>query len=158
MDWAPNRKCRILGPLEVRPAKWYSVHKYTIPAAGDRLPDAPAIQPAAATRCRMLPEIAAEQLTDALETVVLRVLGEARRILREKGELVVLELDNPESLLVRLFAGFWFFYWLPFNFETPTRRDMLKYGLANEVSEAGFNNVRKISKYRGVLQIVQGEK
>lgn len=88
----------------------------------------------------------------------LRVLGEARRILKEQGELIVLELDNPESLLVRLFAGFWFFYWLPFNFETPTRRDMLKHGLTNEVSEAGFKRIRKTSRHRGIFQIIQGEK
>lgn len=88
----------------------------------------------------------------------LKVLHEARRILRADGKVVILELDNPESFIVRFFAGLWFFYWLPFNFETPTRRDMLKYGLANEVGETGFKNVGKISKYRGVFQIVEGDK
>lgn len=88
----------------------------------------------------------------------LKVLHEARRILRADGKVAILELDNPESFLVRFFVGLWFFYWLPFNFETPTRRDMLKHGLANEVGEAGFRNVRKISKYRGVFQIVEGDK
>ncbi len=97
-------------------------------------------------------------LHEMTRDVRLKVLAEARRILKPGGKAFVLELDTSESLFVRLFAGFWFFYWLPFNFETPTRRDMLKYGLANEVTEAGFNNVRKISKYRGILQIVQGEK
>ncbi|MCK4657058.1 MAG: methyltransferase domain-containing protein [candidate division Zixibacteria bacterium] len=87
----------------------------------------------------------------------LKVLHEARRILRPDGKVVILELDNPESFIVRLFVGLWFFYWLPFNFETPTRRDMLKYGLANEVGETGFRNVRKVSKYRGVFQIVEGD-
>ncbi|NIN00307.1 methyltransferase domain-containing protein [Candidatus Saccharibacteria bacterium] len=88
----------------------------------------------------------------------LKVLTEAKRILKERGEVIVLEVDNPESFFVRLFIGFWFFYWLPFNFETPTRRDMLKHGLVNEVRKVGFNNVGKISKYRGVLQIVSGER
>jgi demethylmenaquinone methyltransferase/2-methoxy-6-polyprenyl-1,4-benzoquinol methylase len=88
----------------------------------------------------------------------LKVLHEARRILRPDGTVVILELDNPKSLIVRFFVGLWFFYWLPFNFETPTRRDMLKHGLSNEVIEAGFRNVRKISKYRGVFQIVKGDK
>ena len=87
-----------------------------------------------------------------------KVLAETRRILKEKGKVIVLEVDNPESFLLRLFIGFWFFYWLPFNFETPTRRDMLKCGLANEVKEAGFKNVRKISRHRGVFQIVEGER
>lgn len=88
----------------------------------------------------------------------LKVLIEAKRVLKEKGKLIVLELDNPESLFLRLATGFWFVYWLPFNFETPTRKDMLRHGLANEVREAGFKRVRKTSKYRGVLQIVCGER
>lgn len=88
----------------------------------------------------------------------LNVLKEARRILKETGRVIVLELDNPENFFVRLFIGFWFFYWLPFNFETPTRRDMLSHGITNEVKEAGFKNIRKISKHQGVFQIVEGEK
>jgi demethylmenaquinone methyltransferase/2-methoxy-6-polyprenyl-1,4-benzoquinol methylase len=88
----------------------------------------------------------------------LEVLTEAKRILKDRGRVIVLELDNPESIFVRLFAGLWLFYWLPFNAETSTRRDMLKHGLANEVREAGFKNVRKLSKFRGVCQVVEGEK
>jgi ubiquinone/menaquinone biosynthesis C-methylase UbiE len=88
----------------------------------------------------------------------LKVLAEARRILKDKGKVVVLELDNPPSPLVRLFIALWFFYWLPFNFETPTRRDMLRQGLVNELKEAGFKNVTKASKYRGIFQVVQAEK
>ncbi|MCK4403571.1 MAG: methyltransferase domain-containing protein [candidate division Zixibacteria bacterium] len=90
--------------------------------------------------------------------VRLKVLTEAKSILKEKGKVIILEVDNPESSIIRLFIGFWFFYWLPFNFETPTRKDMLKHGLTNEVKEAGFKSVRKISKYQGVFQIVEGEK
>ncbi len=88
----------------------------------------------------------------------LKALAEARRILKDKGQVVVLELDNPPNPLVRLFIGLWFFYWLPFNFETPTRRDMLKHGLVNELEEADFKNVRKAGKYRGIFQVVQAEK
>jgi ubiquinone/menaquinone biosynthesis C-methylase UbiE len=88
----------------------------------------------------------------------LNTLKETRRILKIGGKVIVLEPDNPQDFFVRLFIGFWFFYWLPFNFETPTRREMLKYGLANEVKEVGFKNIQKISKYRGALQIVEGEK
>jgi len=88
----------------------------------------------------------------------LKVLSEARRILKEKGEVIVLELDRPKSRLLRLFAGLWFFYWLPFNFETPTRKDMLKHGVENEVQEGGFREVRKTSKHGGVFQVVLGEK
>ncbi len=88
----------------------------------------------------------------------LAVLAEARRVLGDDGRAIVLELDNPKSLWVRIFVGVWFFYWLPFNFETPTRRDMLKHGLAEELREAGFNRITKDSIYRGVFQVVQGVK
>lgn len=87
-----------------------------------------------------------------------RVLRESRRILKNNGTMVILELDNPEHFFVRLFIGFWFFYWLPFNFETSTRRDLLKHGLTKEVKEAGFKHILKISKYYRIFQIVQGVK
>jgi len=88
----------------------------------------------------------------------LALLREARRLLRDGGELIVLALDNPESLLLRAFIGFWWFYWLPFNFETPTRKDMLRRGLAEEVREAGFEEVRKASFARGAFQVVRGRR
>jgi len=88
----------------------------------------------------------------------MRVLREARRVLRDGGQLIVLELDSPDSLLLRLLSGLWLFYWLPFNFETPTRREMLRIGLENEVREAGFRNVTKTPKHRGLFQVVTGEK
>jgi len=88
----------------------------------------------------------------------LQVLSEARRVLKSGGRVIILEMDNPESLSVRLLAGFWLFYWLPFNFETPTRKDMLKHGVSNEMEEAGFENIRRMRKSRGILQVVEGEK
>lgn len=97
-------------------------------------------------------------LHEMLRNERLKTLMEAKRILKESGKVIVLELDNPKNFFVRIFIGFWFGYWLPFNFETPTRRDMLKYGLTNEAKEAGFRNIRKILKYKGVFQIVEGEK
>ncbi|KPK68216.1 hypothetical protein AMJ82_08820 [candidate division TA06 bacterium SM23_40] len=86
----------------------------------------------------------------------LAVLREARRILRDGGSVAVLELDRPPGRLMRLFVALWWFYWLPFNFETPTRRDMVRYGVADEVREAGFRDVTKVSLFRGALQAVQG--
>jgi demethylmenaquinone methyltransferase/2-methoxy-6-polyprenyl-1,4-benzoquinol methylase len=86
----------------------------------------------------------------------LEVLREAQRLLVPGGEVVVLELANPPSLLLRLFVGFWFFYWLPFNFETPTRRDMFRRGLENELREAGLGEVTKQSTHDGVFQVVRG--
>jgi len=88
----------------------------------------------------------------------LAVLAEARRVLKPGGELVVLELDQPDSLLLRAFIGVWFFYWLPLNFETPTRRDVLRRGLANEVAEAGFHPVARTRVAGGVFQTVCGGK
>lgn len=88
----------------------------------------------------------------------LKTLQEARRVLKDGGEAVVFELDDPPNIGLRLFIGFWFFYWLPGNFETATRRDMLKHGLSNEVKESGFANVIKHSIHHGILQTVIGTK
>lgn len=88
----------------------------------------------------------------------LAVLREARRVLREGGALAVLELDRPRGLPLRLFVDLWWFYWLPFNIETPTRRDMLKHGVSEEVEEAGFTEVSKTSMYAGAFQVVRGRK
>ena len=88
----------------------------------------------------------------------LATLQEAWRVLKPGGEVIVLELDDPPRWWVRILAGLWGFYWLPGNFETATRRDMFKHGVANEVAEGGFVNVRKHSFYKGVLQTVIGTK
>lgn len=88
----------------------------------------------------------------------LKTLQESYRVLKENGQLSVLELDNPVNIFLRIFIFIWFLYWLPFNFETPTRRDMLRHGVVNEVKEVGFVNIRKYSIYNGVCQTVTGEK
>jgi demethylmenaquinone methyltransferase/2-methoxy-6-polyprenyl-1,4-benzoquinol methylase len=88
----------------------------------------------------------------------LDVLREAKRILRAGGKVFILEVNDPKNRFVRLFIGFWFFYWLPFNFETPTRRDMLKHGLENEMKEVGFENIKKTSSHRNILQVTEGQK
>ncbi|HSB01576.1 MAG TPA: methyltransferase domain-containing protein [Anaerolineales bacterium] len=97
-------------------------------------------------------------LHEMARDVRLKVLAEARRVLRDNGKVIILDLDNPQNLLVRLFIGFWFFYWLPLNFETPTRKDMFQHGLTQEVEEVGFKCVAKLSKSHGVFQVVQGIK
>ena len=86
------------------------------------------------------------------------VLREAKRLLKENGTVVILELDNPPNRFLHFFVGLWFFYWLPFNFETPTRRDMLNNGLGNELKETGFKEIKKTSKSNGIFQTVQGVK
>jgi demethylmenaquinone methyltransferase/2-methoxy-6-polyprenyl-1,4-benzoquinol methylase len=84
------------------------------------------------------------------------VLGEARRMLRPAGRVAVLELDDPPSRLRRILLGAWLLYWLPYpiNFENPTRRDMLRHGLRRELATAGFRKVRKVSRYRGSMQVL----
>jgi demethylmenaquinone methyltransferase/2-methoxy-6-polyprenyl-1,4-benzoquinol methylase len=88
----------------------------------------------------------------------LKTLREAKRVLKNRGEVIVLEIDKPDSIWLRMLIGLWFFYWLPGNFETPTRRDMFRQGLSNEAKESGFSNVRKHSACRGIFQTVIGRK
>ena len=86
------------------------------------------------------------------------VLREARRVVRHEGRVTVLELDDPPGRLRRIFLGLWLGYWLPYplNFENPTRRDMVKRGVDTELAEAGFRDIRKVSKYHGTMQVVSG--
>ncbi|MBM3702495.1 MAG: methyltransferase domain-containing protein [Actinobacteria bacterium] len=86
------------------------------------------------------------------------ILKETMRILKKGGTIIILEMDNPPNIFMRVLIGFLWFYWLPFNFETPTRRDMLKHGLIEELKEAGFINISKTNMFKGVFQIVQGYK
>ncbi len=84
------------------------------------------------------------------------VMREARRALRPGGRVAVLDLDDPPSRLLKIFLGAWLLYWLPYpiNFENPTRRDMVRHGLKSELAEAGFEEIRKVSKYHGTMQVV----
>lgn len=90
--------------------------------------------------------------------VRIRVLKEAKRTLKNGANITVLEMDTPPRFSTKILIGFIWFYWLPFNFETLTRRDILKHGLKEEVIEAGFKNVSKINFFDGVFQVVQGKK
>jgi hypothetical protein len=71
--------------------------------------------------------------------------------------VVVLELDRPSQRWLRWLLGLWFFYWVPspLNFETRTRRDLERRGVAREAREAGFTEVRKFSRYAGTMQVVE---
>lgn len=88
----------------------------------------------------------------------LQTLKEAKRVLKSNGELIILELDNPPNFFLRILIGFLFLYWLPGNFETVTRRDLMKHGLINEMAECGFAHVRKFPSYKGILQTAVGIK
>lgn len=86
----------------------------------------------------------------------LALLRDARRVCVAGGRVVVLELDRPPRWLLRWLLGLWFLYWVPFNFETATRRDLERHTLCAEVEEAGLARVRKHSKYAGTMQVVEG--
>jgi len=88
----------------------------------------------------------------------LAVLRDARRVCARDGRVVVLELDRPQRRWLRWLLGLWFLYWVPppLNFETRTRRDLERRGLARELDEAGFVRVTKLSKYSGTMQVVEG--
>ena len=88
----------------------------------------------------------------------LAVLKEAKRILLDNGMVVVHEVDEPKSRTIRLFTWLWFDYWLPLNPETPTRKEMLKYGLSNEVKESGFRNILKYNYFKGIFQTIIAKK
>lgn len=85
-------------------------------------------------------------------------LEEAKRVLKTNGDIIIMEMDIPPSLFIRIFLIFWTFFWLPGNFERPTLLDMLKHGLITEVKENGFRDVRKYSAYRNVFQTIIGKK
>ena len=90
----------------------------------------------------------------------LAVLAEAKRLAGQNGTVVILELARPSNWAVRFAQGFWLGYWIPWpiNFENRTRRDMLRWGLANEVAEAGFADVKTSLRFRGSTQVVTGRR
>jgi demethylmenaquinone methyltransferase/2-methoxy-6-polyprenyl-1,4-benzoquinol methylase len=98
---------------------------------------------------------AIHELKRDLRLVIIR---ESFRLLKRNGQLIILELDKPANPFLRIFIFVWFLYWLPFNFETPTRRDMLKHGLTTEVKMGGFKNIEKFSSYNGLFQTIVGKK
>ena len=88
----------------------------------------------------------------------LDVLKEAKRVLKNSGKLIIFEIDEPTSKLRKLFNYFWFFYWLPLNPETPTRKDLQKHKLTNEIKEAGFDIILKNNFYKRYFQTVVAQK
>jgi ubiquinone/menaquinone biosynthesis C-methylase UbiE len=86
----------------------------------------------------------------------LAVLRDARRVCVADGRVVVLELDRPPRWWLRWLLGLWFLYWVPFNFETPTRRDLERHTVRGEMAEAGLAAVRRRSLFGGTMQVVEG--
>ena len=88
----------------------------------------------------------------------LSVLKEAKRVLKDSGKLTIFEIDKPGSNLRKLFNFFWFFYWLPLNPETPTRKDLQRHKLTNEIKEAGLEVISKTNYNKGTFQTVLAKK
>ncbi|MFC1846009.1 class I SAM-dependent methyltransferase [Chloroflexota bacterium] len=90
----------------------------------------------------------------------LAVINEAKRIIRNEGQVIIFEFNKPSSLKRRLWLGFWLLSWIPYpiNFEKRTIQDMLEHGVDDEVRECGFRNVHKIIKFNGTMQIVTANK
>ncbi len=90
----------------------------------------------------------------------LAVLYEVKRVVQNDGQLIVFEFNRPPALKRRLWLGFWLLSWMPYpiNFEIRTMKDMLGYGVDNEMREAGFHNVHKLIKFDGTMQVVIAQK
>jgi demethylmenaquinone methyltransferase/2-methoxy-6-polyprenyl-1,4-benzoquinol methylase len=86
----------------------------------------------------------------------LSVLRDAARVCAPGGRVVVLELDRPPRWWLRWLLGLWFLYWVPFNFETATRRDLERHTVRAEMAEAGLARVQRHSKFAGTMQVVEG--
>lgn len=99
-------------------------------------------------------------LHEMLRPLRLAVLAEARRLTKPGGSVIVLELARPPRLPERLLQGLWLGYWIPWpiNFENPTRKEMLRYGLANELREVGLKEVTTTHKHRGWTQVAIGSR
>jgi len=89
-----------------------------------------------------------------------KVVQEAHRILKENGRIIIFEEDLSDKRKSRVMQNIWFGYWLPYpiNIEHITFHDMIRYGLINDVETIGFTNVKKISMFQGMMQIITGKK
>lgn len=90
----------------------------------------------------------------------LNILKEVKRILCDRGFVIIFEEDFPRSLWRRVFLSIWNWNWIPFplNLESRTKRDMIKKGVSNDMLVVGFKDIRKLEMFKGGIQIVIGTK
>jgi len=86
----------------------------------------------------------------------LKTLQEAKRLLKPNGEVIILEVDVPPSILLRLFIALWCFFVV--LIELPTFMDMVKFNPIHELEESGFRDVKKHSSGNGMFQTLIGTK
>lgn len=81
------------------------------------------------------------------------VMKEAHRIVKPKGRFIIYEYHLPKNWLVRvpLFIQF-------LLVENQDAWDMLKEDLQDTLASVGFQNATKQTLYKGLAQIVSGEK
>jgi ubiquinone/menaquinone biosynthesis C-methylase UbiE len=99
-------------------------------------------------------------LHEMSRSMILAVLGEAKRMMRNDGQLILLEFNRPAGLRRRWWLGFWLGSWIPYplNFERRTLKDMFEYGVDGEVREAGFRDISKLVKFEGTMQVITAYK
>jgi ubiquinone/menaquinone biosynthesis C-methylase UbiE len=87
-------------------------------------------------------------------SVRMKVLSEARRVMKLEGRIVVVEQHRP----AKPWKVLMFDVMERFNLEYPTYRDLLNCGLAGEVEQSGFRITRKDTICPEFFEILMGEK
>lgn len=102
----------------------------------------------------------AHVMHEMIHEMRLLVLFEAKRILTNGGEVIILEEDKLKNPILHFFVHAWLGNYSPFSLkiEGNTRKDMFSHGIENEMTEVGFRNIKKYHKFKGSMQIVIGEK
>lgn len=73
----------------------------------------------------------------------LAVLREGARLCAPTGRLLAIDHARPSTRLSRLSRALWCFFWLPFNPEVSTSRDLQERGLDNEMRECGLDRLER---------------
>ena len=73
----------------------------------------------------------------------LAVLREAHRRCVRDGRALAIEHGRPIRRSSRLFRALWWFFWIPWNPEVVTSRDLRKRGLDNEMRECNLEVIER---------------
>jgi ubiquinone/menaquinone biosynthesis C-methylase UbiE len=88
------------------------------------------------------------------EEVRHKVLGEAYRVIKPGGQLVLVEHNKPS----KRFWALWQDFWERFNPEFETYRNMLERGLTSEIERAGLGMARRETLFHEMAQIITCKK